>query len=122
MPNGYLENQKVELLLKEYPKKLAHIYYKFDKISFSDDILLELGISPNHLINKPSVNNEHNKTIAIDYFMGKLREVKNENPNEYIGILNKKRGCKKSESKSIVNNIEINLNRKFILKNKNKTT
>ena len=56
MPHGYLNNQLVSAILDIAPFSLVKIYYEFEKHSFTDDILEELGIVGEFVIKKPSVN------------------------------------------------------------------
>ena len=65
LPNGYMENQPVSVLLNRYPKKVAYIYFTFEKISFTDDILEQLGIKGKYEIPKPSKNIQKRR----EYFM-----------------------------------------------------
>lgn len=116
MPKGYLEHQKVDLIVREHPKKIAYIYFKFEKISFTDDILKEVGIHPKYIIDKPSSNRE----MAINFYMDRLKELKMTKEDEYLKIFRTKEKIKKTKSKRIINHTEINLTRNFVLANKNR--
>ena len=84
LPNGYMENQPVSVLLSMFPKKLAFIYFTFEKISFTDDILAQLGIKDKYEIPKPSKNIEKrieyfvatNKILSEKGRMGKASQMK----------------------------------------------
>jgi hypothetical protein len=115
MPNGYLENQPVEIILKEFPKKIAVIYFHYEKITFTDDILLEIGILPNYKIDKPSSNRE----MAKKYFMDKIKKIKEDDNKQYLGLCSKHKAQKKHKSQRILHNVEINLTRSFVNKKRN---
>ena len=88
LDGGYMENQPVSVLLKSFPKKLAFIYFRFEKISFTDDILEELGIKGKYEIPKPSSDRER----QIDYFMDMYRASTDE---QRMGHYNRKKKIKK---------------------------
>lgn len=93
LDGGYMENQPVSVLLNSFPKKLAFIYFRFEKISFTDDILEELGIKGKYEIPKPSSNRER----QIDYFMDMYRALSDE---ERMGKANKKARRKRVDSQN----------------------
>lgn len=93
LDGGYMENQPVSVLLKSFPKKLAVIYFKFEKISFTDDILEELGIKGKYEIPKPSSNKEK----QIDYFMDMYRALSDK---ERMGKANKKAHRKRVDNRN----------------------
>ena len=67
LPNGYMENQPVSVLLNRFPKKLAFIYFTYEKISFTDEILEQLGIKGKYEIPKPSKNIQKKNRIFYRY-------------------------------------------------------
>jgi len=56
LPNGYGENQSVELLVKSHKNMIVKAYYCFEKVTFTDDILEEVGITEEWRIKKPGAD------------------------------------------------------------------
>lgn len=69
--NTTYSGQPVSTIMQVSPKALIHIYYKFQNISFTDEVLNELGITTEYRINKPGISKElysefYNKTLRME--------------------------------------------------------
>mgnify|MGYP003435253072 FL=1 len=105
LPFGYLENQLVSNVLSISPRSLVKIYYHYEKISFTDDILDELGIVGDLVISKPCID-------AYMFTEYKKRAFRNLDENTRMGKSNRYRAqMKKKSTFQIFNNSADNKNK-----------
>lgn len=81
-----------EMIISNHHFRLAHMYYYLDKITFRDDVLERIGITPSHKIKKPG------KTESIPAeVISRMNQIQRDglSEKEIMAIATRLRGIKK---------------------------
>jgi len=72
---GKYKGRRVEEILEHYPKHLSLAYFNFSKISYTDDVLNELGITEEYRITKPGKSDEMRHKFFSDQIKKQYSEL-----------------------------------------------
>ena len=101
LENGYLENQIVGNVLSQNPKLIAKIYYLYEKISFTDDILEELGIIGDMALTKP----KSSKDLLHLYFQKTMKKFSDMDEGERVRVYARIKKVKTKTNGVILNSL-----------------
>lgn len=83
MPGGKFKDRTVENLIESgHEWYLAFIYYRYEHLSFLDEILDRIGITEEHRIQKPGVDLEKLKQLRISQWAERMDGIDEELQNK----------------------------------------